>query len=155
MKAVWPDSFVSEDSLTQSIWALRRALGDHSNQPTFVATVPRRGYRFVAPVTVPMVEHPSTAAGASTLGNGAPSLEPSHPATPAPALAPLEPLPRGRSRYRWATAAIAVLAIAGMLAFNRGTASPIAAPVRTSVPAPIGTSIVSGAVVSPDSQYLA
>ena len=51
MKAVWPDSFVSEDSLTQSIWALRRALGDDSSQPTFVATVPRRGYRFVAPVT--------------------------------------------------------------------------------------------------------
>src|SRR5262245_2946469 len=47
MKAVWPDSFVSEDSLTQSIWALRRALGDHSSQPSFVATVPRRGYRFV------------------------------------------------------------------------------------------------------------
>ena len=51
MRTVWPDSFVSEDSLTQSIWALRRALGDHSSQPSFVATVPRRGYRFVAPVT--------------------------------------------------------------------------------------------------------
>ena len=42
-----------------------------------------------------------------------------------------------------------------MLAFNRGTAAPIAAPVRTIVTAPPDTSIVSGAVVSPDSQYLA
>ena len=42
---VWPDSFVSEDSLTQNISALRRALGDDPGQPKFIATVARRGYR--------------------------------------------------------------------------------------------------------------
>jgi eukaryotic-like serine/threonine-protein kinase len=155
LKAVWPDSFVSEDSLTQSIWALRRALGDHSSQPTFVATVPRRGYRFVAPVTVAAVEQSSTAAAAAVLGNGAPSLEPGHSAPAAPESAAPAPLPTGRSRYLWATAAIAVLGVASMVALNRGTAAPIAAPVRTTVPAASGTAIVSGAVVSPDSQYLA
>src|SRR6266446_806942 len=51
MKIVWPDSFVSEDSLTQSISVLRRVLGDVSNQPEFIATVPRRGYRFIAPTS--------------------------------------------------------------------------------------------------------
>ena len=73
MKAVWPDSFVSEDSLTQSIWALRRALGDHSSQPSFVATVPRRGYRFVAAVTTgfPSAGDGPGAAGTAALG-GAP-----------------------------------------------------------------------------------
>src|SRR5712692_4169542 len=45
MKIVWPDSFVSDDSLTQSISVLRRVLGDVSNQPDFIVTVPRRGYR--------------------------------------------------------------------------------------------------------------
>src|ERR1700730_8252567 len=50
MKTVWPDSFVSEDSLTQSISVLRRALGDVSGQPEFIVTIPRRGYRFIAPV---------------------------------------------------------------------------------------------------------
>ena len=42
-----------------------------------------------------------------------------------------------------------------MVAFNRGAAEPIATAVRTVVTAPLGTSIVSGAVVSPDNQYLA
>src|SRR5262245_7656022 len=51
IQAVWPNAFVSDDNLTQNIWAIRRALSDDSNQPRFIATVPRRGYRFVAAVT--------------------------------------------------------------------------------------------------------
>ena len=43
MSAVWADSFVSEDSLTQNITALRRALGDDSHQPEYISTIPRRG----------------------------------------------------------------------------------------------------------------
>ena len=50
LQLVWPDAFVSEDSLTQSVSVLRRTLGDRSGQPQFIATVPRRGYRFVAVV---------------------------------------------------------------------------------------------------------
>src|ERR1043166_634995 len=46
IRIVWRDTFVSDDSLTQSISVLRRALGDLSNHPEFIATVPRRGYRF-------------------------------------------------------------------------------------------------------------
>ena len=50
MHRVWPDSFVSEDSLTQNIATLRRALGDSSDRPQYIVTVPRHGYRFVASV---------------------------------------------------------------------------------------------------------
>ena len=50
MQRVWPDSFVSEDSLTQNIATLRRALGDSSDRPQYIVTVPRHGYRFVASV---------------------------------------------------------------------------------------------------------
>ena len=50
MRRLWPDTFVSEESLTQSVSALRRALGDDAAHPEFIATLPRRGYRFVAPV---------------------------------------------------------------------------------------------------------
>src|ERR1051325_2478364 len=50
LQLVWPDAFVSEDSLTPSVSVLRRTLGDRSVQPQFIATVPRRGYRFVAAV---------------------------------------------------------------------------------------------------------
>ncbi len=50
MKAVWPDTFVEEANLTQNISLLRKALGDGTETPTYIETIPRRGYRFVAPV---------------------------------------------------------------------------------------------------------
>ncbi|HEY0377383.1 MAG TPA: alpha/beta fold hydrolase [Pyrinomonadaceae bacterium] len=54
MKKVWPDSFVEENNLSQNISQLRRALqaagGDDA--AIFIETVPRRGYRFRAQVTV-------------------------------------------------------------------------------------------------------
>src|SRR5262245_41011211 len=41
MSTVWPDLFVSEDSLTQSISVLRRTLGDDPNHPKYIATIAR------------------------------------------------------------------------------------------------------------------
>jgi len=52
MRAVWPDQFVEENNLSQSISALRRALGEKPGQQRYIATVQGRGFRFVAPVTV-------------------------------------------------------------------------------------------------------
>jgi len=51
LRVVWGDVFVGEDTLAQNISTLRRALGDDAGRPRFIATMPRRGYRFVAPVT--------------------------------------------------------------------------------------------------------
>jgi predicted ATPase/DNA-binding winged helix-turn-helix (wHTH) protein len=48
MQAVWPDSFVTDDSLVQCTLELRRALDDRSQQ--LLKTVPRRGYLFTAEV---------------------------------------------------------------------------------------------------------
>ena len=48
MQAVWPDAFVTDDSLVQCTLELRRALDDRDQQ--LVKTVPRRGYVFVAEV---------------------------------------------------------------------------------------------------------
>jgi TolB-like protein/DNA-binding winged helix-turn-helix (wHTH) protein len=50
---LWPaDTFVDVDnSVNAAINRLREALGDSAESPRFVETVPRRGYRFVAPVT--------------------------------------------------------------------------------------------------------
>ena len=52
MEAVWPDTAVTETSLTEAVSLVRQALGDDPQQPAFVQTVHRRGYRFVAPVAV-------------------------------------------------------------------------------------------------------
>lgn len=52
LKEVWPDTFVEESNLAQNIFTLRKALGDDRDGPTYIETVPRRGYRFVASVRV-------------------------------------------------------------------------------------------------------
>src|SRR5262249_31049223 len=50
LQAVWPDSFVEESSLSQNIFLLRRMLKEDGDDRTFIETIPRRGYRFVAEV---------------------------------------------------------------------------------------------------------
>ena len=50
-KRLWPDTFVDVDhSLNTSINKIREVLGDSAESPRFVETLPRRGYRFIAPV---------------------------------------------------------------------------------------------------------
>jgi DNA-binding winged helix-turn-helix (wHTH) protein/TolB-like protein len=51
MQAVWPGSFVEEANLTVTISTLRKALGDKESGSQHIETIPKRGYRFVAPVT--------------------------------------------------------------------------------------------------------
>src|SRR6266403_82157 len=46
----WPQTFVEEANLKMQVSALRRALGDGQGGHRYVATVPGRGYNFVAPV---------------------------------------------------------------------------------------------------------
>jgi Tol biopolymer transport system component/DNA-binding winged helix-turn-helix (wHTH) protein len=53
MRAVWPDTCVEENNLTQNISALRRALGKGADGRDFIETVPRRGYRFIAEIAQP------------------------------------------------------------------------------------------------------
>jgi DNA-binding winged helix-turn-helix (wHTH) protein/TolB-like protein/Tfp pilus assembly protein PilF len=50
LAAVWPGVVVEENSLAQNISALRQALGETHGENRYIATVPRRGYRFVAEV---------------------------------------------------------------------------------------------------------
>ena len=50
IKEVWPDSFVEENNLAYHVFALRRALGETPEGGKYVETVPKRGYRFIAPV---------------------------------------------------------------------------------------------------------
>src|SRR3974390_1711652 len=47
---VWPDTTVEEGNLAVHIFALRRALGD-SSPGKYIETIPRRGYRFVTPIS--------------------------------------------------------------------------------------------------------
>lgn len=53
-KALWPDGVTVDfdQSLNKSVTKLRDALGDPAASPCFIETLPKRGYRFIAPVTV-------------------------------------------------------------------------------------------------------
>lgn len=66
IQAVWPDAFVTDDSLVQCTVELRRALADHDQQ--LVRTVPRRGYLFAASVTQTLLENEVSGARIEPLG---------------------------------------------------------------------------------------
>src|SRR5438552_3727316 len=59
LEAVWPETAVTDAVVRVAIGALRKVLGETAQTPRYIATVPRRGYRFVAPVT----EHTGAAPG--------------------------------------------------------------------------------------------
>jgi len=50
--AVWDGRFIAETTLTRSIADLRRALGDDTHKPQYIVTIPKRGNRILAAVSV-------------------------------------------------------------------------------------------------------
>lgn len=104
---IWPDAAVTDNALTQCIAEIRKAFGDDSRNPTYIRTVSRVGYSFVAPVklvledsigqfyppavkqvdTTPAIATPPVSAGASpVLVNSPPAL--TSPMTDIPASIP-------------------------------------------------------------------
>ena len=51
MDTVWPETAISESTLTGCLWELRQVLGDAARTPRYIETVHGRGYRFIAPIT--------------------------------------------------------------------------------------------------------
>ena len=60
---VWPEAFVEEGILTVHVSNLRKALGDLDRPPRCIETVPRSGYRFIAPVTPRLASDEAAPAG--------------------------------------------------------------------------------------------
>ena len=110
---LWPsDTFVDFDlSLNSAVKKLRQALSDDSDNPRFVETLYRRGYRFVAPVTIQTpqrtpgeVTPESQSASVIELKRGAQPLQTRDIAGP--------PIPRlFRQRWLWALIPLAILGI--------------------------------------------
>jgi TolB-like protein/DNA-binding winged helix-turn-helix (wHTH) protein len=50
LEALWSETYVNPEVLRKYILEIRRALGDRPDKPEFVETLPKRGYRFIAPV---------------------------------------------------------------------------------------------------------
>ena len=115
-KRLWPgDTFVDFDlSLNSAVKKLRQALNDDSENPRFIETLYRRGYRFIAPISTASRERDLPAADKSGIlesapvsnqapdaGNGAGSLSDSGRSGET----------AGRSRKRWAFIAVGCLAV--------------------------------------------
>jgi TolB-like protein/DNA-binding winged helix-turn-helix (wHTH) protein/Tfp pilus assembly protein PilF len=95
IRMLWPDTFVEEGSLSNNIFLLRKALGE---DPPFIETVPRQGYRFVGAVR--------------QFPRAAPTLLEKPPEVGAPGIAspPVKALQPWRSRAGLGIAAVALLA---------------------------------------------
>lgn len=117
---VWTDVVVSQDSVYQAVTTLRRALGDQTRQPTYISTVPRRGYRLVAGVSRITPDDVPGAIPARLDDAVDVAPRPDTP-SPSPSPAPTTPEPRPappRTPRRWlALAAAAVLAVCAAMAF--------------------------------------
>jgi DNA-binding winged helix-turn-helix (wHTH) protein/Tol biopolymer transport system component len=105
MRRVWPDCVVEEANLAQNIFTLRKVLGDTHEGARYIATVPRRGYRFVAEVAE------GNGNGSDTASSGL-ALDTAESGPVAPAAAPEASLGR---RTLIATLALALPAL-GFLA---------------------------------------
>jgi len=72
IKRVWPDAFVEEGNLNKNISVLRKLLGVWDGEREYIETVPKRGYRFVAPVEevthAEVAARPDLSAAANLLG---------------------------------------------------------------------------------------
>jgi DNA-binding winged helix-turn-helix (wHTH) protein len=73
LKNVWPDTFVDENNLAQSISALRRALDEKPGDNSYIVTLPGRGYQFVTPVQVVSPERLANVPDAATVAGHASS----------------------------------------------------------------------------------
>ncbi|HEX3556264.1 MAG TPA: tetratricopeptide repeat protein [Thermoanaerobaculia bacterium] len=62
---LWPDSVVEESTLAKNVWLIRRALAEIDGEAPFIETVPRIGYRFIAPVERLAVEPAAPPSGPS------------------------------------------------------------------------------------------
>jgi adenylate cyclase len=67
-KNVWRGALVGYDAVTKSVIKLRKAFGDQAREPGIIETIPKRGYRLVAPVRFPGVEEEHRMAGPDIAG---------------------------------------------------------------------------------------
>ena len=103
LDSVWAGVVVSPESVYQYVAQLRKALGDDADQPRYIATVPRKGYRLIAPVTTEIEVHE-------------PVVEPAPQITPERSQEPTQPL-TSHKRASLQQVLIGIALIAAILAW--------------------------------------
>jgi len=141
---LWPsETFVDfERSLNAAVAKLRQVLGDSAEQPRYVETVARGGYRFVAPVEARLPPPEIAAPPSDSIASEADSAT----------------VPRKRKQWIWPAAALTLLLVVSVgiyLLERRFAAFREAEVIRFVVSPPEGTIINPASTVSPDGRKLA
>ena len=111
LEALWPQTYVNPEVLRKYILEIRKTLGDRPDKPEFIETLPKRGYRFVAPVVDESGSRPqslpvSSAAVAAVAVEEAATREPVSVETTGP-----QPEDSNATHKRWRFALISLVAI--------------------------------------------
>jgi DNA-binding winged helix-turn-helix (wHTH) protein/tetratricopeptide (TPR) repeat protein len=136
LDAIWPGVSVTENALTRCIKEVRAALGDEASAPRCIETVPRVGYRFIAPVEAA----PGPPASAAVPGTDAAEI-PGAAGDRGPSPADHAPPPSAaasadRASPRWGRYAWRLLALAGLI---------VLVPIGSYLATPPGRAIGFGA----------
>ncbi len=145
-KRLWPDTFVDVDhNLNTAINKIREVLGDSAESPRFVETLPRRGYRFVAPVEDAQT---TTVPGGSNVRQESPLSSVRRETTSFPVQA-------NRPWLAWSAVAMVLVAGAALSLIHFRESPLVPAPVQFQIfpsgSLPQGDSFA----VSPDGRHLA
>ncbi len=121
LDAVWTDALPNDEGLTQAVCKLRKAFGDRATHATVIETIPKVGYRLIAPVSAQPIApngqaHVSSNGQAKISSNGQTDQpETDHAARQAP---PRPPLPAStfglgyrQSEWRWLAVCFALLIV--------------------------------------------
>ena len=109
MAALWPDTVVEESNLSQNIYTVRRLLGEARGEHRYIATIPGRGYQFVATVATIASE-----ANLATIGGARPSSS-----------------PRRRTMFAAVAAIVVLAAMVAAFAILRARTHAAAGPIRS------------------------
>lgn len=143
-RALWPDNtFVDFDKgLNAGIARLRQVLLDSADNPRFIETIPRQGYRFICPVSYP--EQEAAVEVSERDRSGTPAPEPYASVISVPS----------RARWGWIMAAAATLVFAALyLVMRPSHMDSLHEPI--SISRVTGTGDVDAADISPDGKYVA
>src|SRR6516225_3507976 len=146
---LWPDTFVDVDhNLNTAINKIREVLGDSAENPRFVETLPRRGYRFIAPVedTFPPAASPPSLTAVESADTAANVDMGSHQEKPQ--------IKRSALRYPIVAAGVVLLTTAAFLIYQK-LHSPYSLKHRTLTRLTFDDGLQIGATWSPDGRYIA
>ena len=140
-KQLWPDgTFVDfNEGIDTALKKLRYALGDSAQNPTFILTIPRRGYRFIAPV--------------SNGGGNVPPLLEAEP--PLPPTTTSSPVPTTSRKYLVAFVVIALMFAAGYVFFRRASHPRDLDLRRVQMTKLTDNGQIQAIAISPDGRYVA